>query len=119
MKTYSIDLRQRIIDAYDAGGRTRKEVAERFDVSEGMVKKLLAQRKSIGTIEPLYHNSGRKPLFTGETLKQLDEYVQTHSDATLEQIQAHFSDKVSCTLVTIHNTLKRLKYRYKKNGTRQ
>ncbi len=39
----SLDLRQRILDAYAEGSRTRKEVADRFTVSLGMVKKLIQQ----------------------------------------------------------------------------
>jgi transposase len=43
-KPLSLDLRNRIVAAYDAKKRTREEVAKRFKVSLGMVKKLLAQR---------------------------------------------------------------------------
>ena len=57
----SIDLRRRILKAYDRGDTTRATVADRFDVSEGMVKKLLSQRKHLGDISPQHHKSGRKP----------------------------------------------------------
>ena len=40
-KTLSLDIRERILKAYDKGGVNRQEVADRFDVSLGMVKKLL------------------------------------------------------------------------------
>lgn len=43
-KPISLDLRERIIAAYAAQEGTREEVAKRFKVSLGMVKKLLAQR---------------------------------------------------------------------------
>ena len=39
--TISIDLRERIIASYDAGEGIRKQIAERFKVSEDFVKKLL------------------------------------------------------------------------------
>ena len=38
--------------AYDADEGTRQRIADRFKVSLGLVKKLLAQRKELGTIEP-------------------------------------------------------------------
>ena len=39
MKTLSLDLRERILAAYDQEEGTREEVAHRFRVSLGMVKK--------------------------------------------------------------------------------
>lgn len=114
MKPTSIDLRERIVAAYDAGEGNRQQVADRFKVSLGLVKKLLAQRRKLGTIEPQYQNVGRKPAFDGASLKQLDKFLQKHSDATLMEIQEHFYGSVSCSLQAIANAIKRLGWRYKK-----
>ncbi len=114
MKPTSIDLRERIVAAYDACEGTRQQIADRFKVSLGLVKKLLGQRKCLGTIEPQYQNVGRKPAFDDENLKQLDKFLQKHTDATLMEIQEHFSDNISCSLQAIANAIKRLDWRYKK-----
>lgn len=114
MKPTSIDLRERIVAAYDACEGTRQQIADRFKVSLGLVKKLLGQRKSLGTIEPQYQNVGRKPAFDDENLEQLDKFLQKHADATLTEIQEHFSDNISCSLQAIANAVKRLDWRYKK-----
>jgi transposase len=100
--------------AYDAGEGNRQQVADRFKVSLGLVKKLLAQRRKLGTIEPQYQNVGRKPAFDGASLKQLDKFLQKHSDATLMEIQEHFYGSVSCSLQAIANAIKRLGWSYKK-----
>ena len=100
--------------AYDAGEGTRQQVADRFKVSLGLVKKLLAQRKRLGTIEPQYQNVGRKPAFDSEHLEQLGKFLQKHTDATLREIQEHFSDRICCSIQAIANALKRLDWRYKK-----
>ena len=115
MKPTSIDLREPFGAAYDAGEGTRQQIADRFKVSLGLVKKLLAQRKRLGTIEPQYQNVGRKPAFDREYLIQLDKFLQKHADATLREIQGHFSDGVSCSIQAVANALKRLDWRYKKN----
>ncbi len=52
MKTIAFDLRERILAAYDDDEGTREEVARRFRVSLGMVKKLLQQRRRLGDIRP-------------------------------------------------------------------
>ena len=115
MKPTSLDLRERIVAAYDAGEGTRQQIAERFKVSLGLVKKLLAQRKSLGTIEPQYQNVGRRPAFDGEDLKKLDTFLRKQGDATLMEIQEYFNGCVSCSIQAIANAIKRLGWRYKKN----
>ena len=118
MKPFSIDLRQRILNAYDAGEGTRQQIAKRFSVSFGFVKKLLVQRKATGSIAPLAR-PGHPPAFFGDNLKRLEEFVSANPDATLEEIQRHFANEVPCSKVAIHNTLKRLGYRVKKNAESQ
>jgi transposase len=118
MKPFSIDLRQRILDAYDAGEGTRLQIAKRFSVSLGFVKKILAQRKATGSIAPI-PRPGRPPVFSGDVLKRLEDFVSRNPDATLAEIQDHFSDEVECSVVTIHKTLKRHQYRFKKNAESQ
>jgi len=49
-QTISLDLRKRILEAYGEGEATRDQVAHRFPVSLGMVKKLLQQRRQSGDI---------------------------------------------------------------------
>ncbi len=114
MKPTSIDLRERILAAYDAAEGTRQEIADRFKVSLGLVKKLLTQRKTLGTIEPQYQNVGRKPAFDGRNLNQLNKFLQKRNDSTLMEIQEHFSGSVLCSIQTIANAIKRLGWRYKK-----
>jgi transposase len=55
MKTLSVDLRERILASYDAQEGTRDEIANRYRVSLGLVKKLLQQRRRTGDIRPRHH----------------------------------------------------------------
>jgi len=71
MRTLSLDLRQRILAAYDHDEGTRAEVAHRFRVSLGMVKKLLQQRRRTGDIGPRHHLAGRKPMIVATHQQQL------------------------------------------------
>ena len=76
MVTLSLDLRTRILATYDAGQSTREDVARRFRVSLGMVKKLLQQRRHTGDIAPRHHRSGRKPLIVAAHRRQLRALVR-------------------------------------------
>ena len=114
MKAYSMDLRKRVLAVYDCGQYNLKQIAERFQVTTRWIQQLRQRRELEGTIAPYPQNQGRKPAFRGKQLEELNEFVRHRPDATLEEIQEHFSGKVTCSLVAIHQTLKRLGWRYKK-----
>ena len=115
MKPYPIELRQRVLDAVDAGRATREQIARTFQVSSRWIRSLLRRRRLEGTINPRPQNPGRKPAFNAAHLSELDRFVQSHPDATLAQMQDHFAGLVDCSIVAIHNALKRLDYRFKKS----
>lgn len=115
MKPYPIELRQRVLDAVDSGIATREQIAAMFQVSSRWIRNLIRRRCTEGTIGPKPQNAGRKPAFHGKTLEALDMLVQKHPDTTLQAIHEHFAGTVDCSIVAIHNALKRLGWRYKKN----
>jgi transposase len=117
MRAYSIDLRQWVLKACDEGKWTMGQVAERFKVGEWWVYKLKRQRKQSGGIAPRKGKVGQPRRFGPEQINRLEQYVEKHPDATLERIQEKLG--VNCTTVTIHHTLRRLGYRYKKNAAGQ
>ena len=83
MDTVSRDIRERIVTAYDNDEGTRQDIADRYNVSLGMVKKLLQQRRRIGDIGPQHGNSGAKPKITARYERQLRSLVGKHPDMTL------------------------------------
>ena len=116
MATLSIDLRERIVSAYDRGQATRQQIADRYDVSLGMVKKLLQQRRHTGDIAPRHHNSGRKPKITPRHADKLKRLVRNHPDMTLEELRDGLG--VDCTPQAIHYALKRMGLSLKKRRSR-
>ncbi|OYU99073.1 MAG: hypothetical protein CFE26_26430 [Verrucomicrobiales bacterium VVV1] len=112
MATISLDLRQRILKAYDRGDVTREQVASRFEVSLGMVKKLLQQRRHIGDIAPHHHRSGRKPIILDSHRRDLRSLVAKHPDLTLEEIRVRLG--LECTIQAIHYVLADMGLTYKK-----
>jgi len=112
MKTLSVDLRERILAAYDQEEGTRDEVARRFRVSLGMVKKLLQQRRRIGEIGPQHHRCGRKPLIVASHQHQLRGLLERKPDLTLAELRT--ATGLACSLPAIHYTLVKLGLTYKK-----
>jgi transposase len=112
MKTTSLDLRRRIVETYDEGKWTQEEVAKRFRVSLGMVKKLLLQRRRTGQIEARHRFSGRKARLLPERGAELKKLVAKEPDLTLAEMKERL--KLDCTIGAIHWVLGRLGLTYKK-----
>lgn len=112
MATLSLDLRKRILASYDAGEGTRQEIADRYCVSLGAVKKLLQQRRHLGDITPQHKNSGRKPMITKQHRKKIQALLKKQSDMTLEELREALG--LTCSLPAIHYVLCDLKLTYKK-----
>jgi len=117
MKALSLDIRERIVAAYDAGCLTRQQVADRFMVSTGLVKKLLAQRKKLGHIRSLSHRAGRKPSLAKEDRERLRALVDQTPDSTLKGLRNALG--VDCSISTIHNMLREMGITLKKNSSRK
>lgn len=112
MKTLSLDLRERIVEAYDEQKGTREEVAKRFRVSLGMVKKLLQQRRKTKDLGPRHRYSGRKAKVLPEYRDKLKKLVADEPDLTLVQIKSKLA--MVCTIQAVHYALIALGLTYKK-----
>ena len=112
MATISLDLRERILAAYDRGEGTREQVAMRFSVSLGFVKKLIQQRRHTGEIGPRHHHSGRKPKILASHRREMKKLLAGKPDMTLEELRAAL--ELDCTLPAIHYALENMGLTYKK-----
>jgi transposase len=97
MKAVSVDLRKRILDAYAEQEGTRQEVARRFRVFQGMVKKLLQQRRRTGDIRARHNQAGRKPMILHSHRQQLRTLSGKKPDLTLNELQQALG--LPCTTV--------------------
>ena len=116
MTTLSMDLRERILACYDADKGSRQDIADRFCVSLGMVKKLLQQRKATGDIGPRHHYSGRKPKITPAHKQEFRRLVAERPDITLEELREAVG--VPCSLPAIFYALRNMDLSYKKRHSK-
>lgn len=112
MKALSLDLRERILAAYDAKEGTRVDIAIRFRVSLGMVKKLISQRRRGDGIESLRHRCGRKPMIKEEHRQKLRTLLVDRPDITLYEMRECLG--LDCTVQAIHYVLSDRGLTYKK-----
>lgn len=89
MKPYSIDLRQKIIDAYAAGGISQRQLAANFGVAVSFVSELLLRHRRYNTIEPRARLLQTPSKLNDEKLETLRQIVCTNPDATLAEIRQY------------------------------
>ena len=113
MKTYSMDLRERVVAACDEGGATREQIAARFSVSVSWIRDLLKRRRETGSIAPKPRGGGRAAAFDGEAAGRLREAVRADDDATLAELAA--AAGIACGPSAVYRTLVRLGITRKKS----
>jgi transposase len=116
-KTYSLDLRERVVKDYD-GGVPIEDLVLHYEVSRSWIYSLLQQRREIDSIAPKQYKPGAK-LKLAPYENEVRQLVADHPDATLEELHALLPNKDDVTVVTLHNFLHRLKITWKKRLSAQ
>jgi transposase len=108
MKAYSLDLRQRVVAAYEHSKGSLAEVAEQFNVGQTFVKKMLRQKRERGSVAPLAHGGGRQPSLTDKEHRLLRQKVKEQPDVSLSELQEHLESRaqVKVSRPTIHRSLR-------------
>ena len=114
MAAYSMDLRVRVLRDADAGLPSDR-LAEKYSVSRAWVDRLKQRRRETGEVTPRKQTRWRTPILQGE-LAELERLVREQPDRTRVEYQTAL--QTSASLPTLCRTIRRLGYRFKKNGAR-
>jgi transposase len=106
--------RLRAITAYLNHQGTQAQIANLYGINIRTFQDWLARYRETGSAEPLPRGH-RHAVFEGESLAVLDELVQHHHDATLEELRT--LSGAECSIMAVQRALNRLDYRYKKNAS--
>ena len=113
-RSYSDDLRRKLLEAYDQGKGSLAELAEQFCVSLAWAWKISAARKRTGKVEQPAYRHGPKSRVDEQVLSDL---LRAHPDMTLPELQRELSNKSGLHFSTQHlwRVLKRMGFRLKKS----
>jgi transposase len=111
MKAYSLDLRQKILDAYRNSEGSIRELATRFKVSFRFVWGLINRFRHTGSYAPKPRGGNNPPRIPATEHATLRRLVATHADATLAELCDLFAQATQIRLSTssMHRTLAKLK----------
>jgi transposase len=113
MRNYSVDLRERVIQAYDRAEGTQAKIAKQFGVSRPWVTKLVQRRRETGSVAAKPHGGGQTAKFVGEQLQDLKNAVSAAPDATLQELLD--GSGVKASIMAVQRALVRLGCRRKKS----
>ena len=99
MKAYSMDLRERVVAAVDAGLKP-SEAAMRFDVSVRTVERYLARRRISGSLAPDVQRHGPRPEKKARLQAWLPSRLDTAADATLAEHATAFAEQTGVVVST-------------------
>jgi len=116
MKPYSLDLRQRLVDAVARGEGPLRELADLFQVSLSFLVRLLRRHRDTGSVAPKPHAGGPQPLLDEHATQELIRLVRAQPDATLAELRDRLG--IPCSLMTIARALKRQRITRKRKARR-
>jgi transposase len=115
MAAYSLDLRTRVLEDWDAGLKA-EAVAAKYRVSRAWVHRLVQRRRETGTIAPRPQTKFRAQALAGQE-DRLRGLVEAQPDRTLGELRIALPTAAS--LSSIWRALDRLGLTVKKTRTRR
>jgi transposase len=117
MAAYSIDLRQKILHAYERRLGSQRAIADLFGVSVSFVEKLLRRFRTVGNLAPKPYAGGQRPRLDPQAQGLVCGILHANPDATLEELCASVATEtgVRVSVATMCRTLQRLGWPRKKS----
>ena len=116
MAPYSMDLRQRVARAWDAG-MNAESVAAKYEVSRAWVHRLIQRRRETGSLAPRQQTKFRRRTLAPHEEERLGALITARPDATLAELREGLA--TAAALSTIWRAIDRLGLTVKKNGARR
>ena len=116
MAAYSIDLRQKILSAWQNKEGTQRELAKRFKVSLSFLRDFLRRYRETGQIAARVQRGARRSKLKGKEQELLKIIVTEKSEIYLREIQEQIRERqgIEVSISSLFRTLNRLKVRRKK-----
>jgi len=102
-KAYSLDLRQKIVEAYYEGGISQRKLAQQFGVATSFVQKLLKQSRETGSLAPKVRTAQTPTKLNEQQLEILRQLVAENNDATLEELRQMLNQRTQ-VLISVSTT---------------
>ena len=116
MKAYSLDLRQKIVESYEAGSITQRALATQFRVSTFFVVKVLGLHRRGEQLQAKRRGGRVKPLLTNEMREYLRTELAVQNDLSLSELSHRIDERfgLRVSTPTLCRALQQMNLRRKK-----
>jgi len=116
MAAYSLDLRQKILSAWQNKENTQRDLAKRFKVSLSFVRDLLRRYRETNEIAAKPQGGDRRSKIKGKDEELVKTIVGKQNDIYLREIKDTLqeSNEIKVSVSAVSRTLKRLELGRKK-----
>ncbi len=113
----SVDLRQRILAAYEAKEGSQRQLAKRFKVSLSFIRDLMRHHRETGTVQPKPHGGGAVSKIGKKHLPIIEALVNAQPDTLLIELCERFAQQtgVEVSVSTMQRAVGQLQFSVKKN----
>ena len=98
MRPYSLDLRQRIVDAYENGEGSVRDLAKRFAVAPNTVYEYVTRKRATGSVAPSPHGGGVSRKIDQVGLQHVRALLEEKNDRTLDELGNELAERYSLTV---------------------
>lgn len=114
--SYSLDLRKKVLTAWQNKEGSQQNLAKRFDVSLSFVRDLLRLYRQTNDITPKLQGGDRRSKLKSKDMELLQTMVTQQNDIYLREIQSTLEQNqgIKVSVSSLSRTLKRLKLGRKK-----
>ena len=114
--TYGIELRTKVITAYEEGEESQEEIADLFQISKSAFKRWFRKKKNGEDLRPQPTRPGRPKAVDESGLKFIQKIVEKNPSITLGELSEAYYKKyhLSVGSSVLSRELQKLKLRYKK-----
>jgi transposase len=114
----SVDLRQRILAAYEAKEGSQRQLAERFKVSLSFIRDLMRHYRETGTLQPKQHGGGAVAKLGKAQMPIVEALVKAQPDALLVELCERFTAQtgIEVSVSTMQRVVCQLRLSVKKNA---
>jgi transposase len=119
MKSYSLDLRERVV-AGRQKGQSAQELAKRFGICKRSVERYWERQQETGSVAPKQRGGYRRSRLAGQE-QTLRGWIDAQADLTLEQLQERLRTElgIKLSVSALWYGLDRLGLSFKKNAARR
>jgi transposase len=93
IKPYSLDLRQRVVEAYENQEGSLRRIASRFKVSLNTVRVWVQRFRQAGSVAPQPHGGGGTPRIDAQGREKVRQLVAEQADATLQELCERYEQR--------------------------